>query len=41
MYDVWKKWIKKRGLNSFLKNEARSCSMDLGCVTPVIIFAKQ
>lgn len=25
-------------LRSFLENEARSCSMDFGCVTPLYVF---
>lgn len=25
-------------LKEFMENEARSCSMDFGCVTPVYVF---
>ena len=25
-------------LQSFLENEARSCSMDFGCVTPLYVY---
>ena len=25
-------------LNEFMKNEARSCSMDFGCVTPEYVY---
>lgn len=25
-------------LSEFLENEARSCSMDFGCVTPLYVF---
>lgn len=25
-------------LNSFMENEARSCSMDFGCVTPEYVY---
>ena len=25
-------------LNEFMENEARSCSMDLGCVTPQYVY---
>lgn len=28
----------KRRLELFLENEARSCSMDFGCVTPEYVF---
>lgn len=28
--------IKK--LRSFLENEARSCSMDFGCITPLYVY---
>ena len=25
-------------LNEFMENEARSCSMDFGCVTPLYVY---
>ena len=25
-------------LTTFIENEARSCSMDFGCVTPIYVF---
>ena len=25
-------------LNDFIENEARSCSMDFGCVTPLYVY---
>lgn len=25
-------------LNKFMENEARSCSMDFGCVTPLYVY---
>ena len=29
--------LKKR-LQEFIENEARSCSMDFGCVTPLYVY---
>jgi len=33
-----KRDIIKRRIRDFLESEARSCSMDFGCVTPLYVY---